>query len=343
MPPSSGPKGRSLISTSILRTLDRVRRTTIGPIHCAVGVLLLTSANGCSHKVVHATTMPTDSYPAVINACVVDKQDDICQQICRDVFGSTYDGTRCTVKTDGDETRVSYEEVVDDSGSPPREPGCAPGRRPAGLASMARLAGPVAGVYLAWCAQMEAASITAFARVHDDLRRRGARADLLARVGAAAGDELVHAQLAVGLARRYGVNPPAPVIAPEREVALVDRAIENAVEGCVGETVAAIEAAFIAVSCPDPVVAQAFARIARDEADHAALSYELAAEYARWLGAGERARVRAAFADATLRRANAAVGPGPASLGVHDGAGLRATIVDVLAAMAPRFEAALAV
>jgi hypothetical protein len=97
---------------------------------------------------------------------------------------------------------------------------------------------------------------------------------------------------------------------------------ENAVEGCVNETFGALVAAWQAAHARDASRRRSFARIAADEARHAALSWAVA----RWaegrLDSGARARVAAAAARAAraLRKEGASwpfdaeVGrPGPAA------------------------------
>ncbi|MDQ3334710.1 MAG: ferritin-like domain-containing protein [Myxococcota bacterium] len=260
-----------------------------------------------------------------------------CDQLCREVFNVPY-AEACGVDSKGETSDVWMETTRPSGSDEPEEPGCAPGRRPAGLAVECAAPASVAA-YLAWAAQMEAASVTAFARVHRGLVELGADVALQARVRTAIADELAHAHAMVALARRYGAQPSPPVI-EERELSLVDRAIENAVEGCVGETVAAIHAAFLATHARDAAVRDVFAQISVDEAHHALLSYDLAREYAQHLDANERTRVHAAYADALLSPAYRRVTAPLAALGVPDDGSLAATIDHALAALAPRLRIA---
>jgi hypothetical protein len=74
-------------------------------------------------------------------------------------------------------------------------------------------------------------------------------------------------------------------------------AIENAVEGCVRETYGALVLAWQAAHAEDRELRGAFARVARDEARHAALSWALD----RWLGARLEAPARARVTRARAR------------------------------------------
>jgi len=62
--------------------------------------------------------------------------------------------------------------------------------------------------------------------------------------------------------------------------ALVDVALENAVEGCVRETYGALIATRQAEAASDPVVRRAMRKIAADETAHAALSWDVASFFA---------------------------------------------------------------
>jgi len=134
---------------------------------------------------------------------------------------------------------------------------------------------------------MEHASVAAFARFALQLLALGAPADLVRDTQAAMGDEIEHARLCFAMSRAYGgraVGPGRLAI----EGALEHRDLAAIVgdvilEGCIGETVAAIEAAEASSRATDPLVAKTLARIAEDETRHA----ELAWRFVRWALAGD--------------------------------------------------------
>jgi hypothetical protein len=130
-------------------------------------------------------------------------------------------------------------------------------------------------------ALMEHASIAAFARFVLQLLGLGAPPHLVEGATRAMADETCHAQMCFGLARRYG----APTLGPGplamegalARVELLDVALLVIAEGCVGETVAALEAAWAADEAEVPEVRRALETIAEDEARHAALAFRFVA------------------------------------------------------------------
>lgn len=286
------------------------------------------------------TTVDTARAQKSIDECVKTSGTEACDQLCKDVFDNPADMIACGFDRNGAKTDVWYEAKKVDSGDPtPAEQGCAPGRRPAGLAQLACAAPSHAAAYLAVAAQLEAASLTAFARVHAQVTALGGGADLLARIRTALADELAHAHAMVALARRYGAAPAAPRI-DNVELDAVEQAIENIVEGCIGEAVAALHAAHVAVHASDPLVRDVFAQIAADETQHALLAHDLVALYAAGLDAEGCQRVLAALAAAIANRSYRAVPAGLVALGVPDDGRLAAAVDELLAGIAPRLVAA---
>ncbi len=144
--------------------------------------------------------------------------------------------------------------------------------------------------------QKEHASVASFARFALQLLALGAPAELLADTQRAIADEIRHAQLCFGLASAYAGRPvgPGPLAV---DAALdahdpVDIALAAWTEGCVGETLAALDAHAAAAACEDPAVARVHAIIARDETRHAELSWRAL----RWMVAQDDGRIRAALA-----------------------------------------------
>jgi len=130
---------------------------------------------------------------------------------------------------------------------------------------------------------MEHASIAAFARFALQLLAQGAPAELVDRTQEAMADETRHARTCFALAGAYAGEPVGPGPLPV-EGALEDQdplTILRLVvrEGCIGETVAAIEAAEAAAHASDPVVRVILEGIAADEHRHA----ELAWRYVDWV------------------------------------------------------------
>jgi hypothetical protein len=130
-------------------------------------------------------------------------------------------------------------------------------------------------------AKMEHASIAAFARFSLQLLALGAPAELVERTNAAMVDETRHARVAYALASAYGGAPvgPGPLAI---DGALASASLADVVrlvvrEGCIGETVAAIEAGEAAARATDPVVRSVLETIARDEASHAELAWRFIA------------------------------------------------------------------
>lgn len=197
-------------------------------------------------------------------------------------------------------------------------------------------AGPAAA-WLARAAHDEAASVHAFAALARELAAHGAPAALLDAVEAARRDELRHAELAAMLAQRQGAEVPVPEIdaAPLRD--LLALAVENAVEGCVRETWAALSAAHQARAARDPEVRRLYAEIAADEARHADLAWAIDAWLREQLGPAARELVGQARRAAAqqLRRELAAMadteelaalGVPPRATALHLAAGLDAVL-----------------
>ena len=167
---------------------------------------------------------------------------------------------------------------------------CVGGRGHAGVGSRPRV-GEGPGAWLARAAHDEAASVCAFEALAVELADRHAPAALVVALRVAAGDERRHAAAVDALARARGAAAPAVHFAAPAVRPLVDIAVENAVEGCVRETWAALVAAHQARAAADPAVRSAYAEIAGDEARHAELAWALDAWLAARLDEQERARV----------------------------------------------------
>jgi hypothetical protein len=156
-------------------------------------------------------------------------------------------------------------------------------------------------------ARFEHASVASFARFVMQLLAVGAPAELVAEATSAIDDELRHATAMFGLASAYAGRPlgPGPLdVSRGLEAcgdleAIVIAAVD---EGCIAETVSALEVLHAARHARDPAVRSVLHAIADEELRHA----ELAWRFVSWAlgrgGASLHRRVRAAF-DTAARKA----------------------------------------
>jgi hypothetical protein len=148
--------------------------------------------------------------------------------------------------------------------------------------------------WLGRAAWLEAASVHAFERLARELAAHDAPAELVSAARRCARDERRHAKVMTRLARKRGAHVPAVVVedVPVRDLESIAR--ENAVEGCVGETLGALHAEWLAERGDDAELATAMRAIAPDELRHAALGWAIAEWAEAKLDAAQRQRVRAA-------------------------------------------------
>lgn len=172
------------------------------------------------------------------------------------------------------------------------------GRRPPGLVRSATNSSGL-GAHFARAARDEAASVHAFTILAAELRAHGAPSELARGCDAAADDEVRHADQMSRLARRFGCEPLRVALASVPLRSLNELAFDNAVEGCVHETYAALIAMYQARCAEDPEVAAELSTIAEDETRHATLSWAIDV----WL----RPRLTTALQSAVERAQRAAV------------------------------------
>ncbi len=195
---------------------------------------------------------------------------------------------------------LSCRKITVDGGAPLVEcifaESCGAGRRTSGQSRAAGLGVDEYGAWLAATASLERQSIHAFSRLARELTSLGAPRQLVERVRVARSDEVRHSRRMTRLASQRGARPAPSVRVPRERRALgraiVDIAIENAVEGRVRETFSALLAHHQAVHATDPMLALAMKAIAREETSHAALSHDVHAWLLLRLTKTERARVR---------------------------------------------------
>jgi hypothetical protein len=224
----------------------------------------LTFEKGCSfterrEDVQDTGWFDTGTSPEVHDVCVYEA-----------VF--TVDGACCgrPLLRDGQPMTARVVELI---GSPSQTPGALP-----------ELVREAAAAYWLRAALLEHASVASFARFSLELMRYGAPADLLAQSHQAGLDEIEHARLCFALASRYAGTQLGPDELPlggsiELSTSLADFAEAVALEGCIGETLAAIDAAARLKGTTDPAVATALRVIIDDESRHAMLAWRTI----RWL------------------------------------------------------------
>jgi len=162
----------------------------------------------------------------------------------------------------------------------------------------------------------EHASIASFDRFALGLLGVGAPPELIEQAHVAAIDEIGHARLCFALASAYAGRTLGPGALDLEGALEVDHTLSGlcaatAVEGCIGETLSAIEAGRCAELATDQAAKTALDTIATDEAGHA----ELAWATVRWTLESEPA-IRNAVADA-FRRGLAGEG-GPPGYACND-------------------------
>ncbi|MBL0219138.1 MAG: ferritin-like domain-containing protein [Myxococcales bacterium] len=144
------------------------------------------------------------------------------------------------------------------------------GRRPEDFADVTS-GGTLRG-HLVRAMHHEAESVRAFERIARELRAHGAPEELWRAAERAAVEERDHAERCARL-----VNERAEIAQDQLPVrSLVELAIDNAREGCIGEAYAALVATVQARTAADATLRAHFAAIAADELAHAALAHAIA-------------------------------------------------------------------
>lgn len=129
--------------------------------------------------------------------------------------------------------------------------------------------------WIAESAADEAASVRSFRALRSECGRLGVLREFRSRLNRAAQDEVRHARIMERLAWARGAARPKQKFARIRPRPLVDIARENAREGCVAETFAALLTVHQAHNAPDPELRAALLPVAADECEHAELAWAL--------------------------------------------------------------------
>jgi hypothetical protein len=188
-------------------------------------------------------------------------------------------------------------------------------------------------------ARAEHASVGAFAQLALQLLALGAPAELLDEVSRAMADEVRHARVAFALASRFtgtAVGPGPLATGAVSVPSLVELAVATAVEGGVGESLAAGFAAARLARCTDAEVRAALEAIVEDEARHAALAWRVVDWAVAQGGAAVADAVAVAVRDAVTRAHLQAlpIEPEAPSLGLPGMAALARARSAVLATLA---------
>jgi hypothetical protein len=149
-------------------------------------------------------------------------------------------------------------------------------------------------------AAAEHASVASFAQFALHLLALGVPPELIRDAFAAAGDEVRHAEAALAIASRHAgrslrfgpLDVRGAAQHPEDLESLVTACVR---EGCIGETLAALELATAADCCDDPQLAALLRSISNDEARHAALAWRFV-QWALARDPGLRPKVASLFA-----------------------------------------------
>jgi hypothetical protein len=157
----------------------------------------------------------------------------------------------------------------------------------------------------------EHASIASFSRFILELLVLGAPEELVAAAHRAVADEIAHAERCFTLAAVYAGTPRGPGAletagAFSQPLTLATFAARTASEGCIAETIAALQLHAAADAAREPAVASLLRRTAEEETEHALLAWRAVG----WAIDAGGARVREAVA-AVFARAASHVGFGP--------------------------------
>lgn len=232
------------------------------PKGCVVGPFAVTGCGGGEAAL--------ESSP---ESCGVPTTGDIPKDRCKDFCG-TFETRACNVTTKGGGKLAVFCHAANPCLGRAPSTGIGPAAQPGSVRE-----------HLGLAFEVEALSAVAFRELRADLERWGAPATLLSACERAAADEARHARAMERLLERRGdARPPAPRRAPRSFGSLLELALHNEREGVVGETWGALVAEHQAEHAPSEDVREAMRGIAREESEHAALSFRVARWARRRLG-----------------------------------------------------------
>ena len=148
--------------------------------------------------------------------------------------------------------------------------------------------------YFAKSAHLEACSVIAFQQLVRQLQNWNAPLEFVQRAEKAIRDEKRHAAQMRMLASRYNETIPPLEIEEVDESDILTAAIHNAMEGCIFETWAVVEAQLKAERAETTEIRRIYAGIANDEQEHAQLSWDLHSWFMSILSMEEQDQVRSA-------------------------------------------------
>lgn len=154
------------------------------------------------------------------------------------------------------------------------------------------------GAWLAEASHAESGSWMALRAVARELKAHDAPRELVAMARGASAAALNNAAMLETLALRWGVRPRQPKVVSIAVRPLESLAAENASQGCVRETWAALEARYQSLAARDPVIRRTMDRVACDGLRHAEFSWAVDAWARRRLERDARNRVEGARLEA---------------------------------------------
>lgn len=150
-------------------------------------------------------------------------------------------------------------------------------------------------------AAYEAASVVAFTHLKSELEYYGAPQSILDKLQEAANDEHRHAEQVGDLAKKFGAVADGFELEASPIRSLEEIALDNLVEGCVGETWGALIGLYQAENAQDETIRNTMQAVALDEVGHAALSWEIHEWLVAQLDEAGRQKVKLAAGQALVQ------------------------------------------
>lgn len=266
----------------------RIVRTVLAESNARADALTPTPT-GRLHLPLVAPPLASDAEESAERACN-RLPGELCLEMCGDSLQAEIPGVTLDVPT--------FEALRSAQGNPLRLCELAladePGRRsPAAPRAAAPQHGAEVGAYLAGLAQLEAACVSTFEALTDELTLHGAPPALIDRARVAQAEERVHVVLVARLAARHGATAMGTSRKRRsRARSLAAFACRNAADGCGTEAFSALMMAWAAQTARDLSMRSLARHIAADEARHADLAFDVQAWASESLPASKVARLR---------------------------------------------------